>query len=201
MIERETTKSKSVELGEIGTSYNGLTGKTKDNFGSGERYIQYKQVFDNSRINIKNFDFVEIGFDESQNKVLFGDVLFTISSETPNEIGMSSVMLDKIESVYLNSFCFGFRPNNFSIISPYFLRFYFRSSIFRNEIQKLAQGSTRYNMSKAAFLKLRIQIPDIGEQTKIADALSATDDKLETEKEYLNLLVNQKSWLVKKLFR
>jgi type I restriction enzyme S subunit len=55
-------------------------------------------------------------------------------------------------------------------------------------------------MSKTAFLKLRIKIPDIAEQTKIANVLSVIDTKIETEKEYLKLLVSQNSWLLKKLF-
>ena len=200
LIEYETANSQSVELGTIGASYNGLTGKTKEHFGSGERYIQYKQVFDNSCININSCGLVEVNENESQNTVKFGDVIFTISSETPNEIGMSSVLLHEVERVYLNSFCFGFRPNELSEISPYFLRFYFRSSVFRNELQKLAQGSTRYNISKTAFLKLRVKIPDIRKQTKIANTLSAIDCKINIETGYLSLLINQKNWLLKNLF-
>ena len=51
----------------------------------------------------------EVEFDESQNTVRYGDVLFTTSSETPEEVGMSSVWLENTENTYLNSFCFGFR--------------------------------------------------------------------------------------------
>lgn len=105
----------------------------------------------------------------------FGDVFFTVSSETPNEIGMSSVLLDEIEELYLNSFCFGFRANSLSELNPYFSRYLFRSENFRNEIIKLAQGSTRYNMSKLQLLKIEILLPCIEEQTKIANFLSAIE--------------------------
>ena len=169
---------KEKKLGEIGETYNGLTGKTKENFGNGKPYIQYKQIFDNSNIDISRFELVEISSTEKQNKVLFGDVFFTVSSETPNEIGMSSVLLDEIEELYLNSFCFGYRANSLETLSPYFSKYLFRSELFRNDIIKLAQGSTRYNMSKIQLMKLEIKLPCLEEQTKIANFLSAIDDKI-----------------------
>ncbi len=165
-------------LGEMGETYNGLTGKTKEDFGIGKPYIQYKQIFDNSKIDISRFDYVNIGIDEKQNKVLFGDVFFTVSSETPDEIGTASVLLDSLDELYLNSFCFGFRPNSLKEMSPYFSRYLFRNELFRNSIIKLAQGSTRYNMSKIQLMKLTIKLPQFNEQTKIANFLSSIDEKI-----------------------
>ncbi len=93
-------------LGDIGETYSGLSGKTKEDFGKGKPYIQYKQIFDNSKVDILKFEYVSINKEEKQNKVNFGDVFFTVSSETPNEIGTASVLLDKVDELYLNSFCF-----------------------------------------------------------------------------------------------
>lgn len=166
------------KLGDIGETYNGLTGKTKENFGNGKPYIQYKQIFDDSKIDISRFELVEISSTEKQNKVLFGDVFFTVSSETSNEIGMSSVLLDKIEELYLNSFCFGYRANSLKTLSPYFSKYFFRSELFRNKIVKLAQGSTRFNMSKIQLMKIAVKLPCLEEQTKIANFLSAIDEKI-----------------------
>ena len=165
-------------LGELGNTYGGLSGKSKENFGKGKPYIQYKQIFDDSKIDISRFELVEIGENETQNRVQFGDVFFTVSSETPNEIGMSSVLLNEIEELYLNSFCFGFRANSLNELSPYFSKYLFRSKMFRTEIIKLAQGSTRYNMSKIQLLKIEIQLPKLSEQTKIANFLTAMDEKI-----------------------
>jgi type I restriction enzyme S subunit len=89
------------KLGEVGETYGGLSGKTKEDFGKGKLYIQYKQIFDDSKIDISRFELVNIGEKENQNKVQFGDVFFTVSSETPNEIGMSSVLLNNIDELYL----------------------------------------------------------------------------------------------------
>lgn len=94
------------KLGEVGATYTGLSGKTKEDFrhGNGE-FVTYMNVFSNAVGFLDMTEAVEI--DDSQNKVLFGDVLFTTSSETPEEVGMSSVWLGNAENNYLNSFCFG----------------------------------------------------------------------------------------------
>lgn len=188
------------KLGEIGETYNGLTGKSKENFGVGKPYIQYKQIFDDSKIDISRFELVDIGINEKQNKVLFGDVFFTVSSETPNEIGMSSVLLDEIGELYLNSFCFGYRANSSEILSPYFSKYLFRSELFRNEIVKLAQGSTRFNMSKIQLMKIQVYLPSNKEQTKIANFLSSIDDKINHCQIQINNTEQWKKGLLQKLF-
>lgn len=188
------------KMGEIGITYNGLTGKTKEDFGSGKNYVQYKQIFDESKIEITNCGLVNIDDNENQNQVKYGDIFFTISSETPQEIGMSSVLLNEVENMYLNSFCFGFRIHSFKVLLPEFARFLFRSKSFRKLIVKLAQGSTRYNMSKTELLKLLVQLPSFEEQTKIASFLSSIDEKIQTEKEILKQLESQKKYLLQNMF-
>ncbi|WP_312346197.1 restriction endonuclease subunit S [Chryseobacterium binzhouense] len=193
-------KWKKVKLGDLGYTFNGLSGKTKEDFGQGKKYIQYKQIFDSSTIEIKNCGYVMVSENENQNNVKYGDVFFTTSSETPNEIGMSSVLLEDVKDVYLNSFCFGFRLNSFDEMLPEFARFLFRSKVVRNEIKKLAQGSTRYNMSKTELLKLEILLPSIEEQKQIATFLSKIDQKIQTEKAILEQLEIQKKYLLKEMF-
>jgi type I restriction enzyme S subunit len=169
---------KEKKLRDLGDTLNGLTGKTKEDFGIGKPYIQYKQIFDSSKINIKNCGFVEITSSDNQTKTQYGDVFFTTSSETPNEIGTASVLLDEVEEMYLNSFCFGFRVLQ-SVLYPSFSQFLFRSNSFRKKMIPLAQGSTRYNISKSSFLKLKVYLPSIEEQIKIANFLSDIDVKIE----------------------
>jgi len=187
-------------LGEIGEPLNGLTGKTKVDFGEGKPYIQYMQIFKDSKINPDDFGFVRIGQEENQTTIQFGDVLFTTSSETPQEVGISSVMLDDIEEVYLNSFSFGFRPNSLDVLVPEFSQFLFRSSSLRKQIIKLAQGSTRYNMSKVSFMKERILIPEKNEQIKISKFLSKIDKKINSHLVQIQDSELFKKSLLQKLF-
>jgi type I restriction enzyme S subunit len=113
---------------------------------------------------------------------------------------MSSVLLDEIDELYLNSFCFGFRANSLQELSPYFSQYLFRSELFRTEIIKLAQGSTRYNMSKIQLLKIEISIPSLPEQTKIAHFLSAIDAKIAQVQLQIANMETWKKGLLQKMF-
>ena len=191
-------KTKSFE--NIGKIFNGLSGKAKEDFGIGKPYIQYKQVFDSPQIQIQNCGLVNVLDNENQNNVKYGDILFTVSSETPDEIGMSSVLLDEVDEMYLNSFCFGYRLSSFEVLNPLYASYFFRDSSFRNKLVKIAQGSTRYNISKSEFIKLEISLPCIEEQARIASFLSAVDEKIKEEKGILALYLTQKSYLLRQMF-
>ena len=137
---------------ELGTSYSGLSGKSAQDFGSGKPFITYLNVYSNNVIKENDFQYVAIKDDEKQNVVKYGDVLFTLSSETPEEVGVGSVYLGK-EKVYLNSFCFGIHITNTEVAFPPYLSYYVSLTAFRKFIYPYAQGSTRFNLSKADFEK------------------------------------------------
>lgn len=148
-------------LGELGTTYTGLSGKNKNDFGFGSKFIPYTNIFANTFVNTKKLEFVNIKEGESQNKVKYGDIFFTTSSECPEEVGMASVLLENVENLYLNSFCFGYRLNNFDILLPEYAGYFFRNNYFRSILNKLAQGMTRFNLSKNELMKETVFIPDI----------------------------------------
>jgi len=166
---------KRLPLGELGFFYGGLSGKSKEDFEDGNgRFVPYMNVFSNFSVDINNLGEVNVEEDEHQNKIEYGDVLFTGSSETPDECGMSSVMLDKVEDdspIYLNSFCFGFRFNDLSQIYPAFYKHLFRSNKIRKEIGKTANGVTRFNITKKLFAKILIPLPSLEQQKEIAAKL------------------------------
>ena len=189
-----------VRLGDVGYTYGGLTKKTAEDFGCGNaQYITYKNIFDNDKIDVSIFDNVQINKDEKQNKVMYGDVLFTTSSETPEDVGMSSILLNEIDELYLNSFCFGYRLNDLNILNPQFARFYFRSFYMRDKISRLAQGSTRFNLSKLQVMKIKIKFPLLKEQEKIAQVLTTADKEIALFKKELETLKEQKHGLMQRL--
>ena len=199
-----TEEWKNTSLGKIGKTFNGLTGKSGSDFGQGFPYITYKSIFDNSKIDISRVEYVEITDierkKETQNKVQYGDVFFTTSSETPDEVGMSSVLLDEIKDCYLNSFCFGYRLNSLSKTVPEYMRFYLRSQTIRKKMFVLAQGSTRFNISKSKVMGMSINIPEIEEQRKIANLLTLLDDRIATQNKIIEDLKKLKSAISKHLF-
>lgn len=174
-------KGKWVEkrLGECGYCFNGITGKLGSDFGHGvSRYITFLNVLSNVVINPLMFEAVDICSGESQNEVRRGDVFFNTSSETPEEVGLCAVLEDDVKSVYLNSFCFGFRLTDEDVCGR-FLAYWFRSSTGRALMTSLAQGSTRYNLSKDAFREAYVCIPPtFAEQREIATVLSDIDAEI-----------------------
>jgi type I restriction enzyme S subunit len=160
-------------LGEVAELYGGLSGKNKKDFDDGNAlYISYKNIFDNIEINFDKLESVKVSDSENQHEVKYGDILFTGSSETAEEAGMSSSVTKKFEDkVYLNSFSFGVRFNDDIHIIPQFSKYLFRSHFMRTEIAKQASGVTRFNISKVRFKKISIPIPPIKVQEEIVRIL------------------------------
>ena len=150
-----------------------MSGKTKEDFGHGTgKFVSYMNVFANPISNTEKLEQIEK--DNSQNKVIYGDVFFTTSSETPDEVGMSSVWLGNTEDVYLNSFCFGYRPNE--KIDPYYMAYMLRSNEVRRKIIVLAQGISRYNISKIGMMEIQIPLPSLLEQKQVGKAFYDLDN-------------------------
>ena len=178
---------KEYNLSKIGISYSGLRNKKAKSFSENcnAKYITYKSIYDKSKIDINRLENVFVDKNENQNLVKYGDAFFTISSETPDEVAISSVLLDGVENTYLNSFCFGFRFD-FNILLPEFARYYFRSDHIRKSTYKLAQGITRYNISKSKFLDIVIYLPSLKEQKEISEYLSLLDAEIDNLKNKRN---------------
>lgn len=165
------------KLEQIGSLYGGLTGKTKEDFIEGNaKFITYLNIYSNPSLSLDIKDTVKVSPKEKQNIVSYGDVLFTGSSETPDECGMSSVLTQRINyPLYLNSFCFGLRLNNISEFNLDFLKHLLRSDEIRGQIAKTANGVTRFNISKKLFVKIAIPVPPREIQDEIAKILDRFD--------------------------
>lgn len=185
------------KLGEMGQTYTGLSGKTKDDFGHGQaRFVTYMNVFSNPISNPEMTEPIEI--DPKQNEVEVGDVFFTTSSETPEEVGMSSILLEKRGKTYLNSFCFGFRPSE--IIDSYYLAYMLRSESTRAKIILLAQGISRYNISKNKVMEIAVSLPSLDEQKMIGQYFSQLDNLITLHQRELEKLQNIKKSMLEKMF-
>ena len=185
------------KLGDIGYTYTGLTGKTKADFGHGNgKYITYMNVFSNP---VADNDITEaIEVDNNQNKVQFGDVFFTTSSETPEEVGMSSVWLKNCHNTYLNSFCFGYRPN--IKVDNYYFAYLLRSTVIRKRIIFLAQGISRYNISKNKVMEISVPLPNLEEQKQIGSYFQNLDKLISLHQQEIQKLKNIKKACLEKMF-
>lgn len=188
------------KLGEVAEKvYSGLSGKTKSDFGHGEAaYVTYINVHDNVIAKAKEIEKVEV--DLKQNQVQKGDIFFTISSEVPEEVALNSVWPYETNTrLYLNSFCFGYR-SNFKLVNPFFLSYYLRSPHLRQIIFPLAQGISRFNISKKSILQLPIKLPKLQEQKDIYRILQDLENLLSLQQQKLAKYQSIKKSLLQQMF-
>ena len=185
---------------ELGKSYSGLSGKGAEDFEKGYPFITYTNVFNHSFISDEDMGYVRIKAEEHQNHVEHGDLLLTLSSETPEEVGIGAVYLGNRKPLYLNSFCIGIHINRKDIVLPTYLPYLVESKMFRKFIFPLAQGSTRYNLQKSDFEKKKIVLPTLEAQISITRILDSITSKLSLEQEILTKLLMSKNALLSKMF-
>lgn len=185
------------KLGDMGSTFTGLSGKTKEDFGHGDaQFITYMNVFSNPVANLEMTEAVEI--DAKQNRVKKGDVFFTTSSETPEEVGMSCVMPENKDNIYLNSFCFGYRPTEKFDLD--YLAYVLRADSFRKEMKFLAQGISRYNISKNKVMEVSIPIPNLEEQTMVGRYFSTLDHLITLHQRKCDELKKMKKYMLQNMF-
>ena len=185
------------KLADIGGTYTGLSGKKASDFGHGDaRFVTYMNIYKNTVATLSGTELIEI--DAKQHEVKYGDVFFTTSSETPEEVAMSSIWLGNQEHTYLNSFCFGFRPE--VDIDPFFLAYTLRAPTFRSDAIFLAQGISRYNISKNRLMEVRIGIPSSKEQKKIGELFRSLDQTITLHQRKVEILHKLKKSLLQQMF-
>ena len=185
------------KLGNMGSTFTGLSGKTKEDFGHGDAsFITYMNVFSNPIANLEMIEAVEI--DTKQNSVKKGDIFFTTSSETPEDVGMSCVMPENKENIYLNSFCFGYRPTEKFNLE--YLAYVLRADSFRKKMKFLAQGISRYNISKNKVMEVSISVPNLDEQAMIGNYFQALDHLITLHQRKVDNLKIFKKFMLKKMF-
>lgn len=175
------------KLGDLGFFFGGVTSIKKEDYGHGTPFLPYKNVYKNSKVNINDLELMNVRpLDLDRRSGVYGDIFFTASSETPDEVAMSSVLLDEVENLTYNGFCKRFRLNDFETLLPEYARYLFRDISFRREVYNLATGDIRFNISQESLANIEIEIPDVPTQKEIAQILTSLDDKIE-----LNLQMNQ----------
>ena len=176
-------------LGELGSFFGGLSGKSKSDFVEIENahpFVTYKEVYSLIEIAQCPQGRVAVLPHEKQLALCRGDVLFTGSSENADEVGLTAVVtIDFSEPVYLNSFSMCLRWCDATFDSGY-AKYLFTSSEVRRQIRRCASGVTRFNLSKKRLEGVRIPIPPLEVQREIArilDQFTTLEAELEAELE------------------
>ncbi len=160
----------------LGNTKSGLGNKKPQDFGHGYPFISYKNIYNNYAIDETYDDLVNSTDIDRQNySVTRGDVFFTGSSETIEELGMASMCLRDIPNATFNGFSIRFRPYSLINYYPEFMMYYFRSEATREHLIRNDNSITRANLSQKLLNKLPVINPPLEEQQKIANYL---DDKV-----------------------
>lgn len=192
----------STKLGNIGSFQTSSIDKLSKDNEKEIFLVNYMNVYRHENINnktIKSFQIVTAKDTQIEScNLKKGDILFTPSSETPDDIGHSVVIFEDLENAVFSYHLMRFRPK--TELDILYSHYFCNVPYVLNQLSKLATGSTRFTISVKSFSSVEILLPCVAEQTKIANFLSKIDKKIETENEILSQYEDQKKYLLQNLF-
>jgi len=164
-----------VTLGSIFNFKNGLN-KEKHYFGYGTPIVNYMDVYESGGIHCSSVKgLVCVTPVEKKNySAKRGDVFFTRTSETVEEIGLASVLLDDLRNAVFSGFVLRARQLKETFV-PLFMKYCFRHGLARKQIQSTASYTTRALTNGNLLSNVYVTVPSKKEQTAIANALSDVD--------------------------
>jgi type I restriction enzyme S subunit len=131
------------------------------------------------------------------NNLKKGDILFTPSSETPDDIGHSVVIMEDLNNCVYSYHVLRFRPT--LELDLGYSNYCCNNNFVLQQFSQNCTGSTRFTLSLKSFSNTIIHLPILEEQTKIANLLTSIDDEIERLKQMLAELKLQKQSLMQKL--
>ena len=99
----------------------------------------------------------------------------------------------------MNSFCFGFRPK--IELDAAFLAYLLRSPCFRSQLTVLAQGISRYNLSKSRVTECFVPLPPLAEQKTVGACFTALAQLSAQKTAYAKAVSTVKQILLEKMLR
>lgn len=183
----------------IGSLVNGVS-KGAEYFGSGYPFISYGDVYNNDVIPtlIKRLAKSSLQ-DRIAYSVKKGDVFFTRTSETVDDIGIASTCLEDVPNAIFSGFIIRFRQFR-KILKPSFARYQFRTGYSQSYFEKEMNLVTRASLGQDLLKRLPIIVPPLPEQQQIADYLDEKTAKLdalvEKAKKQIELLKEKRTALI-----
>jgi len=192
---------KEYTLTDLYSVSSGLSKPAKD-FGEGYPFLSFKNVFYNYFLPDELTELVRSS-DKERNvcSIHRGDVFLTRTSETMDELGMSSVARKDYPNATFNGFCKRLRPSTNISLYPEYVGYFLRSPWFRNELMAFSTMSTRASLNNDMIGRMKITLPPFPEQKAIAHILGSLDNKIELNRRMNATLEGMaqalfKSWFV-----
>lgn len=190
---------KAKRLRYIGKCQNGIS-KGGEFFGSGYPFVSYGDVYNNLVLPETVSGLIESTHEEQENySVKAGDIFFTRTSETIEEVGFTSVCLKTIKNATFAGFVIRVRPFTDELI-PDYSKYYFSSDAHRRFFVKEMNLVTRASLSQDLLKRLPVLIPSKEKQKEIADYLdkkcTAIDTAIEQRQKLIEKLTEYKKSLI-----
>ena len=190
---------KKLKLGELYEVHNGLS-KGRQFFGSGYPFLTFSTVFNNWFLPEILDSLVQSSDKEREAcSIKRGDVFITRTSETMDELGMSSVALKDYPNATYNGFTKRLRPTTDDVI-PEYIGYYLRSKKFRGKFMAFSSMTTRASLANDDLLSMEVEIPEKSTQQHIATILSRYDSLIENYQKQIKLLEEAAQRLYKEWF-
>ena len=179
------------KLGYLGSFQNGVS-KGGDYFGTGYPFVNYGDIYKNFSLPLK----VEaLANSTEEDRISYsvekGDVFFTRTSETIEEIGIASTCLETIPNAVFSGFTIRFRPDLKSSLFEGFSKYFFRSNYVRISFTKEMNLVTRASLSQTLLKSLTIFLPSLEEQKSIAKYLDNYEKKFFEVSQKLNFQIEK----------
>lgn len=194
---RDTWENKS--LADIGTFKNGIN-KSKEDFGFGYPFINLMDVFGKQTVSDLKLDLVNADQNELQlYNLKKGDVLFIRSSVKREGVGETSLLLTDFNNTVYSGFLIRFRDEKVNL-DLLFKKYCFSTRKFRKNLLSLSTTSANTNINQGSLSSLKISLPSLPEQQKIATFLSSVDEWIESLQLQKESLEKYKKGMLQKLF-
>ncbi len=169
----------TIKIGDVFDFKNGLS-KGKEYFGQGTPFISYVEVYKLNGLTAADIKGrVRLAEDEIRKlAVKKNDVFFTRTSETPEEVGYSAVLLEDVPNCVFNGFVLRARPRN-NWLDPEYCKYCFSTKRVREEISKRCKYTTRAGITGRALSEIEIPLPPIEEQRAIANTLTSMENYID----------------------
>lgn len=183
------------KLGEIGNFLKGKGIKKDELCDNGLPCVIYGQIYTSYDFYTDKFtSFIPINLKPYTTEIYQNDILFTGSGETKEEIGKSIAYIGK-EYAYAGGDIIILRQDK--IISIFIT--YYLNSIGRKQLNRLGQGDSVVHIYKSILESVKIPVPPLAEQEKIAEILSLWDKAIGQTKELIAYKEKQKKGLMQNL--
>ena len=190
---------KKVKLGELYEVHNGLS-KGRQFFGTGFPFLTFSNVFNNWFLPEQLESLVQTTDKEREAcSIKAGDVFITRTSETMNELGMSSVALKDYPNATYNGFTKRLRPKTDRVF-PRYMGYYLRTPKFRGQFMAFSSMTTRASLANNDLLNMEVELPPMDIQKNIATILSRYDSLIENYQKQIKLLEEAARRLYKEWF-